>query len=132
MFCLFVLGECVISLVLSHPSQDVKCSQVLQLRILFSKRRKVHPHECRSTPKERPLFFRAPKLKSVLASSFYIFVYCSLKPPYVNWASQEECVFHLKFSLQPSDFLLFHFWGLFLSLSFSHRHFGLLFPILTT
>ena len=81
----------------------------LQLRVLFSKRRKLHPHECRSIPKERPLFFGAPKLKSVLASSFYMFVYCSLKPPYVNCASQEECVFHLRFSLQPSDILLFHF-----------------------
>ena len=35
--------------------------------------------------------------------------------------------------LGPSfDLPLFYFHGLFPSLSFSHRHFGLLFPILTT
>ena len=36
-----------------------------------------------------------------------------LSLPYVNWASREGCFFHLKFSLQSSDFLLFHFHGLF-------------------
>ena len=53
-----------------------------------------------------------------------------LSPPYVNWASQEGCLFHLKFSRQSSDFLLFHLMGFFLSLS--HCHFGLLFLISTT
>ena len=51
---------------------------------------------------------------------------------YVNWASQERCLFYLKSSLQSSDLPLFYFHGLFSSLSFSHRHSGLLFPILTT
>ena len=50
----------------------------------------------------------------------------------VNWASQECCFFYLKSSLQSSDLPLFYFHGLFPSLSFSHRHSGLLFPILTT
>ena len=61
---------------------------------------------------------------------FYLCVYLSLGLSYVNWASQECCLFHLRSSLQSSDLLLFHFSGLFLSLSCSHHHFGLLFPVL--
>ena len=64
-------------------------------------------------------------------SSFYVFS--------STWAylmqiglSQECCLFYLKSSLWSSDLLLFYFRGLFPSLSFSHRHFGLLFPILPT
>ena len=65
-------------------------------------------------------------------SSFYMFS-LPLGLPYVNWASQECCLFYLRSSLQSSfDLPLFYFRGLFLSLSFSHCHFGLLFPILTT
>ena len=54
---------------------------------------------------------------------------------------QECCLFSLKSSLPSSphsglptflDLPLFYFHGLFPSLSFRHRHFGLLFPILTT
>ena len=63
-------------------------------------------------------------------SFFYVFFSSPL--PYVNWDSQEGCLFHLRFSLWSSEFLLFHFRRLFFSLSFSHCHFGLLFPILTT
>ena len=55
----------------------------------------------------------------------------SLSLPYVR-ASQEGCLFYLWSSLWSSDLPLFYFHGLFLSLSFSHCHFGLLFPILTT
>ena len=70
--------------------------------------------------------------QSLLASSFYTFVSMPLSLPYADWASQESCFFHLRFSLRSVDFLLFHFHGLFPFLSFSHCHFGLLFPILTT
>ena len=63
--------------------------------------------------------------------------------PHANWASQECYLFYLKSSLRSSDLPLtflgssfdlpwFYFRGLFPSLSFSHRHSGLLFPILTT
>ena len=62
---------------------------------------------------------------------FYLYVYLSLGLSYVNWASQ-ECLFYLRSSLWSSDLLLFYFRGLFPSLSFSHPHFGLLFPILPT
>ena len=52
--------------------------------------------------------------------------------PCGNRASQECCLFSLKSSLWSSDLPLFYFCVLFSSLSFSHRHSGLLFPILTT
>ena len=52
--------------------------------------------------------------------------------PDVNWTSQEGCLFHLKFSFQSSHLPLFYFCGLFPTLSFSHCHFELLFPILST
>ena len=65
-------------------------------------------------------------------SSFYLLFLLPLSLPYVNWASQEGCLLHLRFSLQSSDLPLFYFRGLFPSLSFSHRRSELLFPILTT
>ena len=63
---------------------------------------------------------------------FYLYVYLSLRLSYVNWASQECCLFYLRSSLWSSDILLFYFGGLFPSLSCSHRHFGLLSPVLPT
>ena len=45
-----------------------------------------------------------------------LYVSLSLGLSYVSWASQECCLFYLRSSLQSSD-LLFHFRGLFLSLS---------------
>ena len=70
-----------------------------------------------------------------LGLSFFLLYICllpSLSLPYARWASRGgACFFHLKFSLQSTDFLLFRFCSLF-SLSFSHHHFGILFPILTT
>ena len=52
-------------------------------------------------------------------SSYYTF-FLSPGLPYVNWASQECCLFYLRSSLQSSDHPLFYFRGLFPSLSFSH------------
>ena len=67
----------------------------------------------------------------ILASLFMFFL-LPLGLPYVNWASQDCCLFYLRSSLWSSDLPLFYFCRLFPSLSFSHRHSGLLFPILTT
>ena len=64
--------------------------------------------------------------------SVYIFFLLPLSLPYVNWASQEGCLFYLWFSLQSSDLPFFFFPRLSPSLSFNHRHSWLLFPILTT
>ena len=81
-------------------------------------------HEEKSTPvrgRERALWLLV-----------YLFFFLPLGLPYVNLASQECCLFYLRSSFQPSNLPLFYFHGLFPSLSFSHHHFGLLFPILTT
>ena len=61
----------------------------------------------------------------------YVFLF-TLNLPYVNWASQESCLFYLSSSLWSLDLPLFCFCNLIPSLSSSHDTFGLLFPILTT
>ena len=120
-------GECIISSVLSccskHLRQWTSVTAWLQLSFIWqAKDSTTSMPEGRLTPKERP--------QSVLASSFYSFVSSLLSLPCAYWASQEKgMIFHLKFSLQSVGFLLFHFHRLF---PFSHQHFGLLFPILTT
>ena len=63
---------------------------------------------------------------------FFSYVFLSLGLSYVNWASQECCLFYLRSSLRSLDLPLLYFRRLFPSLSFSHHHFGLLFPILPT
>ena len=62
---------------------------------------------------------------------FFFFPLLFLSLPYVNWVSQEGCLFHLRYSLVlgPS-FVPFLCASPFLS--FSHHHLGLLLPILTT
>ena len=72
------------------------------------------------------------RARASFGSSFYMFFFSPLGLSYVNWASQECCLFYLRSSLRSSDLPLFYFCGLFPSLSFSHRHFGLLSPILPT
>ena len=42
---------------------------------------------------------------------FYLYVYLSLGLSYVNWATQECCLFYLRSSFWSSDLLLFYFWG---------------------
>ena len=74
---------------------------------------------------------RETKGPGTLAPLFMLFL-LPLRLPYVNWASQEGCLFYLRSSLQSSDLPLFYFRRLFPSLSFSHRHFGLFLPILPT
>ena len=75
---------------------------------------------------------RPTKIRKGLNFGFSFCMFFLLLWDYVNWAIQKGCLFHLRFSSQSLDFLLFHFCQLFLSLSFSHYHFRLLFPILTT
>ena len=82
-----------------------------------------------STPKRVRVNERAPALWLLF---LYVFFLLPLGLSYVNWASQEFCLFYLRSSLQSSDLPLFCFRGLSPSLSFSHHHSGLLFPVLTT
>ena len=111
---------------------------VLQLHVtaLFylDNSRKIHPRGVRACrPKDAKR--RAPQCAGERESELwllFLLVFLSLGLSYVNWASQECCLFYLRSSLRSSDLPLFYFRGLFPSLSFSHRHFGLLFPILTT
>ena len=74
---------------------------------------------------------RERERESPLAPLFICFS-LPLGLPYANWASQECFLFYLKSSLRSSNLPLFYFCGLFPSLSFSHRHSGLLFPIRPT
>ena len=116
---------------------------VLQLRVtaqFYSEnKRKIHPQSMsayqlkwregvRARERERE---RASEPQP-FGSSIYIFFSLPLGLPYVNWASQESCLFYLRSSLWSLDLPLFYFCGLFPSLSFSHHHSGLLFLILTT
>ena len=83
-----------------------------------------------SGPTQKMQSEESPQLN--FGPSFYMFFLLLLRLSCVNWSSQEGCLFYLRSSLQSSDLPLFYFCGLFSSFSFSHRHFGLLFPILTT
>ena len=58
----------------------------------------------------------------ILAPLFMFFL-LPLGLLYVNWASQECCLFYLRSSLQSSDLPLFYVLGFFPSLSFSHFSF---------
>ena len=125
-----VLGECVISSVLSCCSKNLKqWMNRCYSSVLLGKAKDSIPSRSeggltQKTREERPQSFQA--------SSFYTFVSSPLGLPCVNWASQEGCLFSLRSSLWSSDLRLFYFCRLFPTLSFSHCHFGLLFPILTT
>ena len=122
-----MLGECVISSVLSLCSKHLKwwTSVTGQLQLSFIWQAKENTSSrCEGglSQKKRGLNF---------GSSFYIFFLLPLSQPYVNCASQEGCLFHLRYSLVlgPS-FVPFLCASPFLS--FSHHHLGLLLPILTT
>ena len=143
-------GECVISSVLSHHNKNLKWRTSIRALgwasvtalgqtgvtgpCYSSEENTSSRREGMSTQKmrreeretERPLAF---------GSSFYMFLFFSPPPrpglPYVNWASQECCLFYVRSSLQSLDLPLFYFSRLFPSLSFSHRHSGLLSPVLT-
>ena len=100
--------------------------------VLFGKQGKYNlRHEGGWTQKKRP--------QSILLPSFYMFISSPPPPtpnlslPCANWAGQGAGMFVspevLTLVLGPSFVL---FLQASLSLSFSHHHFGLLFPILTT
>ena len=76
--------------------------QLIYNSVLFGKQRKIHPRDVRASQ---------PKRKEGLnfASSFDMLCLLTLSLPYVNWAGQERCLFHLRFSLWSLDFPLFYF-----------------------
>ena len=129
-----LLEKCVISSVLSRCGKNLKqwkdqCySSMLQLSFIWQAKENTPSGMRVGQPKSRKEK-KNPQLN--FGSSFYLLFLLPLSLPYVNWASQEGCLFYLRSSLWPLDLPLFYFHGLFL-LSFSRSHSGLLFPILTT
>ena len=125
---------------LNHGTRDVRgvCnflssvspqqSVTAWLQLSFIKQRIVHPWGVRAV---------WPKRRGLNPSWLFSFIY--LSPPR-SWAcpmqielvKKGSCLFHLKFSLQSEDFLLFHFHGLFPLFVFLPPPFWTPFPILTT
>ena len=136
-----VSGECVISLVLSRHNKNLKRRMLKPSRQTMSKLLDRSVLQLRVTAQ----FYLENKGKYILEAwgqadpkgmkrslqlnfgSSFCFFHLPLSLPYVNWASQEGYLFHLRSSLQSLDLPLFHFCGFLPSLSFSHCHFGLLF-----
>ena len=145
------MGECVISSVLSHHNKNLnrhmgqhyspwmdQCysswmgqhySSMLQLSFIQKVKENTSLRQ-EGMPTQKTEEKRGPP-RPILASLF-MFSHLPLGLPYVNWAIQECCLFYPRSSLWSSDLPVFYFCGIFPSLSFSHRHSGLLFPILTT
>ena len=134
------LGQTVLQLSgLERTVLQLLDKSVLQLSVIalfyLDNNRRIHPRGMRACdPKmrreERPSTRERERERQLWL--LFLYVYLSLGLSYVNWASQECCLFYLRSSLRFSDLPLFYFRGLFPSLSFSHHHFGLLFPILPT
>ena len=104
--------------------------------------RRIHPRSVRACqPKDvkRSEWRSAPTSwggvgggeRKRVGSSFYVFSSPWACLMYIGLARQECCLFYLRSSLHSSDLPLFYFCGLIPSLSFTHHHSGLLFPILT-
>ena len=127
-------GECVISSVLSRCSKNLKqwmnqcSSSMLQLSFIWLTKENIS-WRCVGGPTQKTQREEKPQAQFWL---LYMFFLLPLSLPYINWASQEGCLFYLRSSLWSSDLPLFYFHRLFLSLSFSHGHSGLLFPLLPT
>ena len=123
--------ECVISSVLYCHNKDLRqwtsVTAQLYFRVLFSNQRIVHSQGVSvADPKGEASIY--------LASSFYMFCLLPLRLPYANWTCQEGegvCFTWGSHSI-PQIFFCSIFVDFSLSLSFSHSHFGLHFPILPT
>ena len=86
--------------------------------VLFGKQRKIYPWKrCEKKISQRLNF----------GSSFYAFP----SSPCANWACQEGCLLHLRFSLWFSDLPLLYFCRVFPFFVFEPPLFWTLFPILT-
>ena len=126
-----MLGGCIISSVLSCHNKDLKwrtsVTTRLLLRVLFGKQRIVHFWGMRADGPQRRCF--NPSWLPV----FIHFVSSPFTCPMQIRANQEGGVFVSLEVLTPGLQIFFCsiFMGFF-PLSFSHHHFGLLFPILTT
>ena len=127
-----MLGECVISLVLSWRSKDLKwwtsITAGLQPRVLFGKQRKVHPFFCMRVGQ--------PQRRGLIRAWLPPFI--CLSPPRLEpalcklaWPRRGRVCFTWSSHFSTWIFFCSIFTGFFLSLAFSHCHLGLLFPIQT-
>ena len=66
----------------------------------------------------RPKRHKESQAPAPILVPLFLFLLLPLGLPYVNWASQECCLFYLRSSLQSLDLPLFYFCRLFRSLSF--------------
>ena len=125
-----LLDECVISSVPSHHNKDSKwqTSVTAWLQLSFIEQRIVYPRAVR---------VGQPQRIGLSPSWLPPFVYLSppcLEPALceLGWPKRRGVYFTWSSHSGPWVFFCSVFVGFFLSLSFSHWHFGLLFPILTT
>ena len=102
-------GEFVVSLVLSHHSKNLKWwMDQWYSSVLLGKQRKLYPWGMRVG--------RHAKRRENPMAQFWLLIFYVLLPlsvACVNWASQESCLFHLRFSLWSLDLPLFYFHSLF-------------------
>ena len=125
-----MLRHCIISSVLSHHSKNLKLwTDQCYSSVLLGKTKYSTPLRSEGGPTQK-----IKRGEALILLGFLLLYICILPlgPPYVNWARQDGCLFYLRPSLGSWDLPLFYFCWLFPSLSFSHHHFGLLFPFLTT
>ena len=122
-----MMEEYVVSSVLSRHSKDLKwrASVRTQLQLSFIWQAKD------STLLRNEDRLHMKREVAHLGSSFYTSCLLPLSLPYVKWARQEGSLFLLRFSFPSWIFFCSTVMGFSLSLSFSHCHFGLLFPVLT-
>ena len=108
-----VSGKCVISLALSHHSKNLKWRTDPVFSFIWQTQENTSSkHEGRLTQKAQ---------RETPAQFWLLFLCAFLLPlslPFVNWGSQEGCLFYLRFLPQSSDLPLFYFCGLFPSLFF--------------
>ena len=129
---------CYSSQISNRPCYSSQISVTAQCysSILFRKQQENTSLRHEGTPTQRREEKRGPARRRKRTPGplppLYVCFFLCLGLPCVNWASQGCCSFYLRSSLQSSDLPLFYFHELFPSLSFRHRHSGLLFPILTT
>ena len=125
-----MLGERVTSSVVSRHSKDLKwqtsVTAQLQLRVLFSKQRRVYPGGVKvGQPQRRGL-------NKFWLPLFIYFVSFPLSLAFANWASQVGGMFASSEVLTPICRFSFDLFSWAFPFVFSHHHFGLLSPTLTT
>ena len=115
MFFILLLGEWVIFSVLSCHSENLKqqTSVIVRLQLSFIWQAKENTSlKCEGRPAQKT---QREEGGSILAP-FFLYVFSPpprAYPMQIGLAKKRVCLFHLKFSLQSMDFLLFHFCRLF-------------------